>query len=85
MHGGMSGEMPCADGLEDCLIDDEINHDGRAGQLKTDEGQQGVNIGALDPPQPVALPENDRSPPRYASVHPGAPPPKHLLNCVFLD
>lgn len=84
MHDGMAADMPCADGLADCMIDDDISNDGRAGQLSLKDAPQAVvhtHIDSLLPATPVVC----EAPPRYASVHPGAPPPTYLVNCVFLD
>lgn len=89
MHAGMaaakSAGMPCADGLADCMLDQHANHDGRGAQPQPKD----TPVASAAPPLAVAvlaLPRGDDAPaPRYASVHPGAPPPLHLLNCVFLD
>ena len=85
MHAGMQDEMPCADELADCLIEDEVNHDGRAGQLKVGDAPVAFVFDSLDDSLPTAPADGATAPPRYASIHPGAPPPTHLLNCVFLD
>lgn len=85
MHAGTSADMPCADGLVDCLIDDVISHDGRAGQLKVDDTPAVFVFDTVADLAGVATAAGDNAPPRYASIHPGAPPPTYLLNCVFLN
>lgn len=87
MHDGHDAtmEMPCADGLSDCMIDDDVTHDGRQGQLKTDYDCPTAVAVVADEPQAHARADASIAVPRYSSIHPGAPPPIHLLNCVFLD
>lgn len=86
MHGDMDRQMPCVDGLSDCSIVDDVSHDGRSGEIKLKDAPG--DMPAAIAPQDVALryqPSADaRDYPRYASVHAGAPPPLHVLYCVYL-
>jgi len=86
MHGNMDHEMPCADGLSDCAIVEDLNHDGRSGQFKLKDAP--VDMLLAIAPQELALPfqqpANAKLHPRHTSVHAGAPPPLHVLNCVYL-
>ena len=89
LHGDMSGmdeQMPCADGLDDCFIDDDLNHDGRSGESKAKDAP---NTSAAIFSQEMSLNWHrsaDVTPrPRYASMHAGAPPSLHVLYCVYLD
>lgn len=87
MHGSMDNNMPCADGPSDCAIVEDLNHDGRGGQLKLKDAPVDMPV-AIAPHElaelfrPVVI---ERPPPRYASVHAGAHPPLHILYCVYLD
>ena len=87
MHGNMDNKMPCADGLSDCAIVEDLNHDGRSGQFQLKDAP--VDIPVAIAPHELAEPfrqvATERPPPRYASVHAGAPPPLHVLYCVYLD
>lgn len=87
MHVGHDAKasMPCADGLSDCMIEGDVNHDGRQGQLKTGEDQPSPGMPFAGQPPVSIQPVAAVALPRYTSIHPGAPPPIHLLNCVFLD
>lgn len=85
MHDSMPDEMPCAEDLTDCMIDEDVNHDVRGDKLELKDVPPAV-VYALASSDCLELSsERGISAPRYASVHPGAPPPLHLLNCVFLD
>ena len=85
MHGGAAAEMPCADGLEDCLIDEDVSLDSRGDELNVKDLPAPVALVSVDEFRMPATLERVAAATRYASVHPGAPPPLHLLNCVFLD
>lgn len=85
MHDGGAGTMPCADGLADCLLEDDVNHDGRGAQPKVDDAPAVLVFVPGEEQQHRVAARAANAPPRYASIHPGAPPPVHLLNCVFLD
>lgn len=87
MHDGMDAGMPCADGLSDCSLDPDFSHDGRGGQtqlkdVKSDGPAIAVPMDLVAPFDTVA---RERSPPRFETVHPGSPPPLHVLYCVYLD
>jgi len=86
MHGDMDHEMPCDDGLSDCAIVENLNVDARGDQLKVKDAPSDVAI-AIVPHELVPLfpaPADATLLPRYASVHSGAPPPIHVLHCVYL-
>jgi len=86
MHASMDHEMPCADVMTDCAIVDDINHDGRSAEFKLKDAPVDVVI-AIAPHElsrSFGQVASDRSPPRYASVHAGAPPPLNILYCVYL-
>jgi len=87
MHEGMDAEMPCADGLSDCSLDPDFNHDGRGGQtqLKDVKGDSPVFVGPMDLVAPFDKVLRERPPPRFKTAHSGAPPPLHVLYCVYLD
>ena len=87
MHEGMDAEMPCADGLSDCSLDPDFNHDGRGGQtqLKDVKGDSPVFVGPMDLVAPFDKVLRERPPPRFETAHSGAPPPLHVLYCVYLD
>ena len=87
MHDGheAAASMPCADGLSDCMIEDDVTNDGRQGQVKTGDDQPALGAPFAGPPQLRVQVVTVTAVPRYASIQPGAPPPIHLLNCVFLD
>lgn len=86
MHASMDHEMPCADGMTDCAIVDDINHDGRSGEFKLKDAPGDLVIAIA--PHELSLPYgqvvSERPPPRYASVQAGAPPPLNILYCVYL-
>jgi hypothetical protein len=87
MHSGMVAEMPCADGLSDCSLDGDFSHDARFGQAKLKDAQSdlpAVVVSAL-PVSQVSASARERSPPLFTKAHPGAPPPLHVLYCVYLD
>ena len=87
MHDGHDAtvEMPCADGLSDCMIDGDVIHDARPGQLKAGDDCPTIIVHVACEPRVRAPVITAIAVPRYAAIHPGAPPPIHLLNCVFLD
>lgn len=87
MHEGMDAEMPCADGLSDCSLDPDFNHDGRGGQtqLKDIKGDSPVFVGPMDLVASFDKVLRERPPPRFETAHSGAPPPLHVLYCVYLD
>jgi hypothetical protein len=87
MHAGMDAEMPCADGLSDCELDGDFSHDTRSSQSKSKDvqGELPVAISVNDLAIQIRGPVRDRSPPNFSTVHAGAPPPLHILYCVFLD
>ena len=86
MHGNMDQKMPCADGLSDCAVDDDLNVDARGGQLKVKDAPVDAAIAIVPRELEVQFPPpaDTATLPRYASVHPGAPPPLHVLYCVYL-
>lgn len=86
MHGGMDDSMPCADNMADCAIVAALNHDGRDGKIKLKDmpADTPVAIAPHDLTLPVQRPVNATIHLRYASVHAGAPPPLHVLYCVYL-
>ena len=87
MHGAMGDDMPCAEDLSACSIVDELNNDGRSGKLKLKDAPSDVPAIIIAPELVTHFrqPADTRLPPRYASVHSGAPPPLHILYCVYLD
>ena len=85
MHEGMAVEMPCADDLNDCMIDEDVNHDVRGGKLELKDSTPVILYASADADCGDAAPQRRIPVPRYSMVHPGAPPPLHLLNCAFLD
>ena len=86
MHESMGHDMPCADVATDCSFSEDLNHDGRSGQLKLKDAQ--VDAPAAIAPREFASftgrPVSIRPRPRYASVHAAAPPPLNVLYCVYL-
>jgi hypothetical protein len=85
MQDGKADQAPCADDLADCMIDDEISHDGRAGQLKIDDAPDTGLVFYAGEPDSLDFRICPGALPRYAASRPGAPPPIYLINCVFLD
>jgi hypothetical protein len=87
MHAGMDAEMPCADGLSDCNLDPDFNHDGRGGQTQLkDVKSDGPAIAVpMDLVAPFDNVVRERSPPRFETTHSGTPPALHILYCVYLD
>jgi len=86
MHESMDHEMPCADAATDCSFSEDLNYDGRSGQLKLKDAQFDAPV-AIAPREFSSFnnsPVNFRPRPRYASVHAGAPPPLNVLHCVYL-
>ena len=86
MHESMNDEMPCADAAADCSFSEDLNHDGRGGQLKLKDAQIDAPT-AIDSREFAASygrPANFQARPRYTSVHAGAPPPLNVLYCVYL-
>jgi hypothetical protein len=86
MHSDMGRDMPCADADTDCMLDADWNHDGRSGQSKLKDAQPDVPIAiaAHERALPFSRRANTTLYPRYASVYAGAPPPLHVLHCVYL-
>jgi len=86
MHGNMEREMPCADAVADCMLDADWSHDGRSGTAKLKDAPAATLVAII--PHELSLsfhnPGNAALRPRYASAHTGAPPPLHVLNCVYL-
>jgi len=87
MHGDMDDEMPCADSLADCFVDEDLNHDGRHGQIKLKDLSSDIPLVIADYESQLQFqhPSDTVALPRYASLHSGAPPPLHILYCVYLD
>ena len=86
MHQSMGNEMPCADAATDCSFSEDLNHDGRGGQLKLKDAQFDTPV-AIAPREfalPSSRPVNFQLRPRYASVHAGATPRLNVLYCVYL-
>ena len=89
LHGDMSGmdeQMPCADGLDDCFIDDDLNHDGRGWQVKLKDLSNDIPLVSADYGSLLRFqhPSDTISPPRHALLHSGAPPPLYVLHCIYL-
>ena len=87
-HGGHADatvDTPCADGLADCMVDDDASLDSRGGDLKVRDLPAPVALAPADDVALLAPIAQAPAPPPFASAHSGAPPPIHLLNCVFLD
>jgi len=86
MHGNMDNKMPCADGLSDCAIVEDLNVDGRGGQFKLKDAP--VDTFLAIAPQELAQPFHQLTSAtlhrRHTSVHAGASPPFYVLNCVYL-
>jgi hypothetical protein len=87
MHAGNDAEMPCADGLSDCSLDGDFSHDARNGQAKPKDAQNDLPAVVISthPVAQISAPARERSPPPFAMTHSGAPPPLHVLYCVYLD
>ena len=85
-HGNMDMQMPCADGVADCSIDDDLNHDGRGGQIKLENLSNDIPLLVADYSSELRLQRSGdaTTQPRYASVHSGAPPPLYVLHCIYL-
>jgi len=86
MHGDMDHEMPCADSLADCFIDDDLNHDGRGGHIKLKDLSNDIPLVIADYGSLLRFqhPSDTISPPRHALLHSGAPPPLYVLHCIYL-
>lgn len=82
---GATAQLSCADSLADCMIEDEASHDGRQGWPGHFDDSEVVGISLSDDLRATVPHGSAFTVPRYASIHPGAPPPIYLLNCVFLD
>ena len=86
MHVDMDHEMPCADGMSDCAVIENLNVDARGDQLKLKDASGDAAIAIL--PHELAaqfpLPADRILLPQYASVRAGAPPPLNVLYCVYL-
>lgn len=86
MHHDMDEQVPCADGLSDCSIASDLNHDGRTGkiQLKDLCNDIPLAIAGCESQLRFRQPDNALIPARYALLHSGAPPPLYVLHCVYL-
>lgn len=89
-HGsGNSGDnkVPCVDATSDCLVAEDMVLDGRTGKLELKDAPADnlVAITVTELSIWPAKPADTTSMPRYATVHTGAPPPLHVLYCVYLD
>jgi len=86
VHGDMDHEMPCANSLDDCFVDEDLNHDGRSGQIKLKDLSHDIPLVITDNGSLLRFqsPSDATSRPRYALLHPGAPPPLYVLHCVYL-
>jgi len=86
MHGNMDQPTPCADAVSDCAIVEDLNYDGRSGQIKLKDTPADIPVAIA--PYEFGLQYQNRADttlqPLYASVHAGAPPPLHVLHCVYL-
>ncbi len=82
----MRHDVPCAVGTPDCMLSDDFSHDGRSGQLNLKDAPSAQPVALIpgDLRTPCALPARVTPGPRYATVHAGAPPPLHVLHCVYL-
>lgn len=86
MHESMGHEMPCADATTDCSFSEDLNHDGRSGQLKLKDAQVDAPV-AIAPKEFTSFngrPANFRPRPRHTSVRAAASPPLNVLYCVYL-
>lgn len=89
-HGGMHHDMdeqgPCADSLSDCSIADDLNNDGRNGQIKLKDLSNDIPLAISDCDSQLRFrqPGDAPLPARYALLHSGAPPPLYILHCVYL-
>jgi hypothetical protein len=86
MHHDMDEQAPCADGLSDCSVDDDLNHDGRGGQIKLKDLSNDLPLALVDCDSQLHLERavDAPSPARYGLLHSGAPPPLYVLHCVYL-
>ncbi|MDH3266708.1 MAG: hypothetical protein OEM25_07065, partial [Gammaproteobacteria bacterium] len=86
MHGDMDEQMPCADGLADCSIVDDVNHDGRGGALKLKDAPGDTPVAVAPAEIALAFPPAAKAllRPRLAPLQMGAPRPLHVLYCVYL-
>jgi len=86
MHGNMDDKMPCADGMADCMVVDDLTVDARGDQLKLKDAPADtpLAIALHELTLPFQRPFDATIHPRYATVHAGAPPPLHVLHCVYL-
>ena len=84
MHGNMDHKMPCAGGLSDCAIGEDLNVDARGDQLKVKDAPGDAAVTSHELLVQFPPPMHATRLPRYASVYSGAPPPLHVLYCVYL-
>ncbi|MEJ2127861.1 MAG: hypothetical protein P8X81_03350 [Woeseiaceae bacterium] len=86
-HGSAEVQMPCADDLSDCGLDDDFSVDARNGASKLKNAQYELPVAIVTELQSAsfASPQRNRPPPWQATAHAGTAPPIHLINCVFLD
>ena len=85
-HAEAERDTPCDDS-GDCSLDDSVNHDGRAGQVK-------LKHPATELPAAVAAPDSGFASRLFAGRQlapernyqlASASPPLHVLFCVYLD
>lgn len=86
MYGNMDHEMPCADGVADCAIVDDLNHDSRSGKIKLNDAPTDlvIAIAPNDFTGPYCHPADVTLRPGYALALASTTPPLHVLNCVYL-
>lgn len=84
-HTGTNVAMPCAQAASDCILDVDVNHDGRNGQVQLKGGADAVPAAAYDVSAAARAQTAVVLPQSRGSAAPGAPPPLHILNCVYLD
>ena len=86
MHHDMDEQVPCADSLSDCSIVDDLNYDGRNGQLKLKDLSNDLPLAIADCDSALRLkrPVDAPLPARYGLLHSGAPPPLYILHCAYL-
>lgn len=90
-HGGTHHRMddvaPCVEATPACPIIQDLNHDGRSGQVKLKDIPADAFAAAAvtAPTHPNAVLAQISLRPRFAALHAGASPPLHVLHCVYLD
>jgi hypothetical protein len=85
-HAAMERSTPCDDGGE-CSVDDSVSHDVRAGQVKLKHPavELPAAISAGDSGLAAHTLTGQRLAPEPDYHFAGAPPPLHVLYCVYLD